>query len=113
MKKCHSPFTQHAKERAYERYGVEFSFDQWVRFGQALQNPEYTILLPRHRKACYFEGRWYLLGCAENGVVRTTLPRQALNKTEKQILQSNRLYRWINDDAFRVWSVTQYQWRRA
>jgi hypothetical protein len=102
-----SPFTRHARERAQERYGVEFSFEQWVRFGQALQNPAYTIPLPHDRKACYFEGCWYLLGCAENGVVRTTLPRKAITSSEKRILRHNERYRQIDDDAFRVWFTPQ------
>jgi hypothetical protein len=111
IKRYSSPFTHHAKERAYERYGVQFSFKQWVRFGQVLQNPAYTIPLTHCRKACYFEGCWYLLGCAENGVVRTTLPRGAITMTEKQILRHNTQYRQINDDAFSIWASPQYRRR--
>ena len=99
-----SPFTIHAKERAYERYGVVFSKRQWREFGRTLNHPKYAIRLPGERLACYFLKNWYLLVCEKNGTVMTFLAREDITEEDKLILGNDERYRQINDDAFHVWS---------
>jgi len=103
-----TPFPIHAREQIKERYGVEFTGQQWFAFGQALRNPNLTIRLSAARQggyfcACYFMKHWYLLICAGDGTVRTAYPRLAISDEDKLILMRDERYQRINNDEFRVW----------
>ena len=91
----------HAKERAFERYGVRFSKKRWELFGRTLQNPKYAVRLPGDRLACYFEKRWFLLIC-QNDTVLTFLSLEDATDEDRQLLQHDERYCRINDDTFRV-----------
>ena len=102
------PFPNHAKEQLKERYGVEFSDAEWVNFGRALRNPNWTIRLSDAKQggyfcACYFMEHWYLLICARDGTVKTVFPRLDITEEDKLTLMRNDRYRQINNDEFRVW----------
>ena len=64
--KFKSPFTHHALERILERYDARFTKQRQLAFVRTLQNPKFTIPLTDNRKACYFEGKWYLLVCSQS-----------------------------------------------
>jgi len=101
----------HAKQRAWERYGVVFSPQKWTDFCNTLQKGTHTIRLEGDgsggcRFACYFRGKWFLVGCSiteSSGVVSTFLPADALSDTEKIILQSDDQYNRIGND---MWDVS-------
>ena len=102
------PFPNHAKEQLKERYGVEFSDAQWVRFGQVLRDPDWTIRLSDTKQggyycACYFMEHWYLLICANDGTVKTAIPRLDVTDEDKLILMRNDRYLRIDNDEFRAW----------
>ena len=102
------PFPNHAKEQLKERYGVEFSDGEWVNFGRALRDSNWTIRLSDAKRggyfcACYFLEHWYLLICARDGTVKTVFPRLDITDDDKLILMRNDCYRRINNDEFRVW----------
>ena len=106
------PFPNHAKEQLKERYGVDFSSEEWVRFGRALRAPNWTIRLSDAKQggyfcACYFMNHWYLLVCARDGTVKTAFPRFDVTDEDKLILMRNDRYCQINNDEFRVWRTPQ------
>ena len=102
------PFPSHAKEQLKERYGVEFSSEEWVHFGRVLRDSNWTIRLSDSKRggyycACYFGGHWYLLICARDGTVKTAIPRLDVTVEDKLTLMRNDRYQQINNDEFRVW----------
>ena len=102
------PFPNHAKEQIKERYGVEFSDAEWVRFGRVLRDPNWTIRLSDAKQggyfcACHFMNHWYLLVCASDGTVKTAIPRLDITDEDKLTLMRNDRYQQINNDEFRVW----------
>jgi len=106
------PFPNHAKEQLKERYGVEFSSEEWVYFGRTLRDPNWTIRLSDAKQggyfcACYFMKHWYLLICASDGTVKTVFPRLDITDGDKLTLMRNDRYRRINNDEFRVWRTPQ------
>ncbi|MGL4941831.1 MAG: hypothetical protein ACRC46_01410 [Thermoguttaceae bacterium] len=96
------PVSQHAKERACQRYGVVFSQRQWLAFTKALRNSRLTVRLRDNRWACYFERCWYLVVRTDDGVLLTFLPREDATDDDKAILQHAENYCRINVDAFKV-----------
>ena len=101
------PFPNHAKEQLKERYDVEFSTAQWVHFGRVLRDPNWTIRLSDTKRggyycASFFMGHWYLLICANDGTVKTAIPRLDITGEDKLILLRNDRYQQINNDEFRV-----------
>ena len=103
-----TPFPIHAREQIKERYGEEFTGQEWFAFGQALRNPHLTIRLSEARQggyfcACYFRQHWYLLICSGDSTVRTAYPRSAITDEDKLILMRDERYQRINNDEFRVW----------
>jgi hypothetical protein len=100
----------HAKQRAWERYGVVFSPQKWADFCQTLWNGKHSIRLGSDgsgscRFACYFQKRWFLVGCSvhgRSGIVSTFLPVAALSDTDKTILQSNDLYCRFGNDPWDI-----------
>jgi|GEM_PF-2563181 len=102
------PFPNHAKVQLKERYGVDFSDAEWVHFGRVLRDPNWTIRLSDAKQggyfcACYFMGHWYLLICANDGTVKTAIPRLDITDEDKLTLMRNDRYQQINNDEFRVW----------
>ena len=102
------PFPSHAKEQLKERYDVEFSDSEWVRFGQVLRDPNWTIRLSDAKRggyycASFFMEHWYLLICARDGTVKTAIPRLDVMDEDKLILMRDDRYLRINNDEFRVW----------
>ena len=95
-------FTRHAKEQIGERYGVDLTDVEWMRFGQTLNDPNLTIRLSNDKQACYFMGHWHLLLCAQDGTVITAYPRLAVTDEDKLILIRDKRYRRICHDEFRV-----------
>ena len=91
----------HAKERAFERYGIRFSKKRWELFGRTLRNPKYTVCLQGDRLACYFEHQWFLL-IGKKDAVLTFLSLEDANDDDRQLLRGDERYRRINDDAFQV-----------
>ncbi len=92
----------HAKERAFERYGVRFSKKRWESFERTIRNKKYAIRLHGERLACYFEKRWFLIICRENGAVLTFLSLKDANDEDRQLLKGDERYIQINDDTFSV-----------
>lgn len=86
--------SSHAKQRAFERYGIRFTKKRGKSF-------ERTIRLPGNRLACYFEKRWFFMICKKNGVVLTFLSLENVSNEDKQILRQDERYRrTAGDDAF-------------
>ena len=92
----------HAKERAFERYGVRFSKKKWKLFERTIRNEKQAIQLPGDRLACYFEKQWFLVIYKGNGTVLTFLSLEDASDEDKQVLRHDEQYRRINIDAFRV-----------
>ena len=104
--------SSHAKQRAWERYDVMFSPQKWVDFCNTMQKGKYSICLGSdgsgsRRFACYFQKRWFLVGCSMHGrvgIISTFLPADALTETDKTILQSDDRYSRIADDTWNIMS---------
>jgi len=102
--------SHHAKQRAWERYDVMFSPQKWIDFCNTLQNQKTSIRLGSDgsggcRFACYFEKKWFLVGCSitgMRGVVSTFLPVDALTDTNKTILQADDRYHRFGNDAWNI-----------
>ena len=100
----------HAKQRAWERYGVMFSSQKWTDFCDTLQRQKNSIRLGSDgsgscRFACYFENKWFLVGCTimgMSGIVSTFLPVDALSDTDKIILQADDRYHRFGNDAWNI-----------
>ncbi len=92
----------HAKERAFERYGVRFSKKRWESFERTVRNPKFAIRLQGERLACYFEKQWFLVICKENGAVLTFLNPEDASEEERQFLRNDERYLRSNNDTFRV-----------
>ena len=100
----------HAKQRAWERYGIIFSPQKWMDFCNTLQKQKLSIRLGNDgagscRFACYFERRWFLVGCSVtgmSGIVSTFLPADALTDTDKIILQADDRYHRFGNDAWNI-----------
>ena len=92
----------HAKERAFERYEIQFSKRKWKLFEQTTRNPKFAIRLHGERLACYFEKQWFLVICKRDGTVLTFLALENISDIDKHVLKSNEQYQRINDDTFRV-----------
>jgi len=100
----------HAKQRAWERYGVRFSPRKWVEFCRIMQKEKNLIHLENHgsegcRFACCFHGQWFFIGCrlyGGHGMVSTFLPAEALTDTDKIILASDNRYKPIGDVSWNV-----------
>ena len=92
----------HAKERAFERYGIRFSKKRRESFMRTLRNPQCAIRLHGGRLACYFEKQWFLLICKNNEVVLTFLSLEDADDEDRQLLKHDERYHRINDDAFHV-----------
>ena len=112
--KFKSPFTHHALERILERYGIRFTKQRQLAFVRTLHNPKFTIPLTDNRKACYFEGRWYLLVCSQSLrpqssiiAIQTFLRLEDANEDDKLVLRHSDRYIKINDDAFSVLSMSE------
>jgi len=112
--KFKSPFTHHALERILERYGTRFTKQRQLAFVRTLQNPKFTIPLTDNRRACYFEGKWYLLVCSQSPrplssiiAIQTFLRLEDANEDDKLVLRHSDRYIKINDDAFGVLSMSE------
>jgi hypothetical protein len=100
----------HAKQRAWERYGIVFPPQKWANFCNTLQKEKFSIRLGNDasgscRFACYFQGTWFLVGCSlhrQSGIVSTFLPADALTETDKIILQSDDRYRRVGNDPWNI-----------
>jgi hypothetical protein len=100
----------HAKQRAWERYGVVFSPQKWADFCGTMQKEKRSIRLGSDgsggcRFACYFQGTWFLVGCSlhgKGGTVSTFLPAEALTDTDKIILLSDDRYERIGNDSWGI-----------
>ena len=100
----------HAKQRAWERYGIVFPPQKWVNFCSTLQKEKFSIRLGSdgwgsYRFACYFQEQWFLVGCSlhrRGGIVSTFLPAEALTDTDKIILQSDDRYRRFGGDPWNI-----------
>jgi len=100
----------HAKQRAWERYGIMFSPQKWLDFCDTLQKQKNSIRLGNDgsgscRFACYFENKWFLVGCSitgMSGIVSTFLPADALTDTDKIILQADDRYHRFGNDAWNI-----------
>ena len=92
----------HAKERAFERYEVQFSKKKWKSFEQTTRSQKFAIRLHGERLACYFEKQWYLVICKKDGTVLTFLALENISDTDKCVLRNDEQYQRINDDTFRV-----------
>jgi hypothetical protein len=101
--------SSHAKQRAFERYGVRFSDKKWKAFSDTLQKGKKAVQLRSDdsgvRFACYFLGSWYYVGCSTSGAVLTFLPPNALSDEDKYLLKNDERYQQINDDQFHVFSL--------
>ncbi len=92
----------HAKERAFERYGVRFSSRRWESFERTIDNPKFAIRLQGERLACYFEKQWFLVIRKENGAVLTFLAPEDLSDEERRLLRHDERYLRANRDTFRA-----------
>lgn len=99
-------FTIHAKERAFERYGIMLTPPKWEAFARTIRNAKYSIQLDNERVACFFEGNWYLLAC-KNGAVLTFLSPKDATDDDKHRLRHDKRYPQTGSDIFRVNSITQ------
>ena len=98
----------HAKQRAWERYGVQFSPRKWTDFCRIMQKAKNLIQLEKSgsegcRFACCFQGQWFFIGCSLHGGrgrVSTFLPADALTDTDKIILASDDRYEPISDASW-------------
>jgi len=110
--KDHAAWTvsPHAKQRAWERYGIIFSPKKWTEFCETLQKGKRSIRLETGesgscRFACYFQETWFLVGCSihgDGGTVSTFLPADALADGDKIILQSDDRYRRFGNDEWNI-----------
>lgn len=83
----------HARERAFLRYGIILSKRRWKAFSRAVADQRKTIRLSGDRRACRFEGNWYLLVCGRDDSVLTFLPWENLTEQEKILLDGDERYR--------------------
>lgn len=96
----------HAKQRAWERYGVKFSPKKWCDFCTTIQRGKYSFRLTKTtpgyaRFVCYFQQTWFLVGCStsgRNGVITTFLPIDSLTDADKTLLRSHNLCLHLEDN---------------
>lgn len=93
--------SRHAKEQAFQRYGILFTRRMYKDFLRAMRNPKRSIRLDNNRLACYFGGSWYLLVYV-NGQVLTFLPPESLSANDKHRLRYDERYRRTGNDVFQV-----------
>lgn len=94
-------FTIHAKERAFERYGIMLTPPKWEAFARTIRNVKYSIPLNNERVACFFDGNWYLLAC-KNDTVLTFLSPEDATDDDKHRLNHDKRYPQTGVDVFRV-----------
>jgi hypothetical protein len=98
----------HAKVRAYERYGIKFSQRKWADFCSTMRKEKFSIRLENDasgncRFACYFQGKWFLVGCSlhgNTGIIATFLPPDSLTDSDRSILRFDDRYERIGNDCW-------------
>lgn len=104
MAKEHQYVSPHARQRAFERYGVMLSARQCRGLYETLRKGKNAIFLTREnggfRTVCFFDNRWFFLVCNENNLVLSFLPKESLTSEERRRLRHDPVYRRINKDQF-------------
>ncbi len=108
MSKSRLYISPHARQRAFERYGIILTEKQCKGIYETIRRRKNVVSLgkdgTRNRFACYYERRWYLVGCSENGIVLTFLPIDSLDENMKDRLRNDAVYQRIDNDTFGLFS---------
>lgn len=104
MAKEHQYVSSHARQRAFERYGVMLSAKQCKGIYETLKKGKNAVRLKREgvgfRTVCFFENRWFFLVCNKQNFVVSFLPKESMTSEERRRLRQDSAYRRINNDQF-------------